>query len=963
VTFEIFPDDDDARGTFRKAVELRAQGEWREALGLLVLLLRGRLRKPKSLSVSERILVEEIAALAVVCGINTGVDQLLTGLIEENRRSGDTFAADFLTVSLANQRLDQGRLHAALECLESLRDRMGPLTDVPYEADQLPPWELRIDWPGKSHVDRALFFAHLYRTMGRWLSAHGRYGHSAVLLARGAFHAGPSASREAQQAWVPLTLDLANVRIEQGEVPAAQAIVRGVVGRIDPLADPGWHIQYLESVAQVHLLCGRYGDAVQGLAQVTAFCLERGLPRAAMNALINQAEVFVVLNDVAVAEDLLADAKDLAEKLSDPKAKLRIQVLQRLAAARGRPSAFTYDEALTVMEMQRGPSSADAPHGKSVVQIDQQLREQQVSFFGLFNDRVLEVQWSLADGDVENAGKRFEQIQPVFADCESPLIRLRLHALAAQVAYAKRNYAEADRICDRITPHFEERGLSPDVCQSLRMRVWCSGRLHSGGDQQAALTQRTDYVLSKLVASLSPADRVVYLLNKWTIEERRLVSPIQQLVIERQQLASASRATRLFRWWNWAKKLHTYLHQLDDHRRQLAARELHAPGLAATVNSLWSRLWKHPRRLATVSFLVLPDRVVVVRAGWMDLELVVRPIPRIWIREEVRAWHQLAAPGDGVNQVPAGKLDEIAKRLPQVLGLDEILDKLPRRISTLTVVPDDVLTGFPFAAMRLKNGEYLVERFAFNVRFDRSLVPIRERGPLQTALTVAVSRGPEPPLPNSLVEAADVDEWLSRHNVKPLRLADNTADRDAVMRALSRHELVHVACHGRFVPDRPGDSGLVMMPARGRIELLSLRDLAHLQLQGVKHITLSSCWLADNFVLPGRWIISLPETLLRRGVHSVLACRWPIEDGFARAFSRRFYENLETTTRVDALRQAQVSAIRNELIPECNTAHPFWWAGYVLIGEPGRLRMASQAEYRPSSHAQPLLSKDSPSPG
>ena len=59
--------------------------------------------------------------------------------------------------------------------------------------------------------------------------------------------------------------------------------------------------------------------------------------------------------------------------------------------------------------------------------------------------------------------------------------------------------------------------------------------------------------------------------------------------------------------------------------------------------------------------------------------------------------------------------------------------------------------------------------------------------------------------------------------------------RDEVLSQLPRARLVHMACHGVFQPDRPDGSGLELMPSDGREEVLSMRDLAALDLHNIAH--------------------------------------------------------------------------------------------------------------------------------
>ena len=59
--------------------------------------------------------------------------------------------------------------------------------------------------------------------------------------------------------------------------------------------------------------------------------------------------------------------------------------------------------------------------------------------------------------------------------------------------------------------------------------------------------------------------------------------------------------------------------------------------------TLWQRLSSHPWRRATASFLVLPDRTMIIRTAFLSMAFGVSPVTRIQLREWVRAWHELCA--------------------------------------------------------------------------------------------------------------------------------------------------------------------------------------------------------------------------------------------------------------------------------------------------------------------------------
>ena len=66
------------------------------------------------------------------------------------------------------------------------------------------------------------------------------------------------------------------------------------------------------------------------------------------------------------------------------------------------------------------------------------------------------------------------------------------------------------------------------------------------------------------------------------------------------------------------------------------------------------------------------------------------------------------------------------------------------------------------------------------------------------------------------------------------------------------------------------------------------------------------------------------------GGHSMLASLWSVSDDATRELMIHFYDNLvkKKLTRAQSLQQAQVALLSNP-----QTAHPFLWAAFELIGD------------------------------
>jgi hypothetical protein len=229
------------------------------------------------------------------------------------------------------------------------------------------------------------------------------------------------------------------------------------------------------------------------------------------------------------------------------------------------------------------------------------------------------------------------------------------------------------------------------------------------------------------------------------------------------------------------------------------------------------------------------------------------------------------------------------------------------------------------------------------------LAPVASSGQGE-ALAVAVSQGGVlqgegqfASLPGVRMELHQVKAWLERHRLPFCLLVDAAAQKDVVLNHLPHAAFLHIACHGTFEPNHPDRSGMVLTSSSGQMEIFSLRELSNVPLGGLRHVTLSSCWSADHFILPGRWIISLPQTLWRAGAQSVLGCLWKVDDQVAVSFMASFYAYLEAYPRDEALRRAQLDCLQGRL-PGCrymDTAAPMYWAGYTLYGDYRPLKLGA----------------------
>ncbi len=933
---------------FDKAEDRLRSGEYGAALDayrdLLAARLAEHLRAGNTLDETDGVVAERLADVAVLLGETRAADDLLGALADALTQAGNTVGASYVSLKRALVASGLGKPGPAFAVLRSLEPSVGSLEEIEFSASGLSRWERRCRWQSAGEADFAILLSQFYLVTGTLLSMLGNYANAEAALRRGLHYTRGAAPQLALLSATPLRLALAGAMLEKGELSSATV----ELGKLSPAVlqgQPGWTVRSLELLATVALLRGKMGTALEHLRHVVQLCEAAGFHGASARARMNLAHALILLNQTHAARRLLAQMEREGPG-SGRETAARAAWLLLVADARGRSLA---PRVLSGFEAWGGGVEDGDAEGPAASGVAPELPEP-ASHLALFDDLALAFYWDLGRQDFKGAEHRLTDMRDVFSSCDSELIAVRLAVLSGVLTYYCGRFADAEAVFRATLPRLGELGLKPEEWQALRFMGWCSVRRGRPESQTRFAVQKSTVLLQELADSLGPSDRVLFLLNKWTADEEHLVGEVDALIRTREAWAASP-------WWRplshgrLVARLHDLLSQIDRHKADVALE--HVRGAASGRHegspeavSIWRRLLSHPRDRATLTFLVLPDRVVAIVSGWLLLDFSVMPLTRVRLREEVRRWHELAS-GFAEGEAPEKRADErtgVVDRLTAELGLQALLDRLPDRVRALTLVPDDALHGFPFAAVRVRD-RYMIEEYALNFAFS-SLPGRRRERTVGNALLVGIGRGTDeyPPLPNIRGEMDAVQRWLEDHGVEPLRMDEDSgcpASRESLMAALQESGFFHAACHGRFAPDEPERSGLLLDPASG--EMLTLRDLATLALGGMSHATLSSCWSADSYVLPGRWIVSLPETLCRVGAASVLASLWPLEDQFGRAFQETFYRGLDGLPRDQALRRAQLAAFSGSL-PGAEgtwTADPVFWAGLQLYGDPGRLRFAA----------------------
>ncbi|MBV9494434.1 MAG: CHAT domain-containing protein [Acidobacteria bacterium] len=226
----------------------------------------------------------------------------------------------------------------------------------------------------------------------------------------------------------------------------------------------------------------------------------------------------------------------------------------------------------------------------------------------------------------------------------------------------------------------------------------------------------------------------------------------------------------------------------------------------------------------------------------------------------------------------------------------------------LIVVPDRELWRVPFAALIDAHDRYLVETTAI------TLSPSLRLGAANARYRSLFAAGH---LPDSGLELAEVGALYPRATLR-----DEATERE-VKAHLGEADVIHIAAHGIFEDAAPLESHLLLRDGK-----LTARELMEMHLTA-SLVVLSACETATGRIAPGEGLVGMTWALFLAGCPTVVATEWKIESGSARRIVVAFHRNLVQRGRApaDALREAQLALMR-----ETRYAHPFYWAGFVVIG-------------------------------
>jgi CHAT domain-containing protein len=277
--------------------------------------------------------------------------------------------------------------------------------------------------------------------------------------------------------------------------------------------------------------------------------------------------------------------------------------------------------------------------------------------------------------------------------------------------------------------------------------------------------------------------------------------------------------------------------------------------------------------------------------------------------------------------------------------------------SMLVIVPDDVLWDLPFQALQPSAGHYVIEDYA--VSYAPSLTVLRmmmarQHRQVDAAGQTLLALG-NPSLGNRTIERA---RTVSNVAFVPLPEAERQvrtlgqlygpqrsriyvgaeAREDRFKAEAGKYRIIQLATHGVLNNANPMYSNVVLSQSGEDSKedgLLEGWEIMDMDLKA-DLVILSACDTARGRIGAGEGVIGLTWAFFVGGTPTTIVSQWRVESASTTDLMLNFHQNLKSAsggaryamTKAEALRQAELKLLHTR-----NYQHPFFWAGFVVMGD------------------------------
>lgn len=326
------------------------------------------------------------------------------------------------------------------------------------------------------------------------------------------------------------------------------------------------------------------------------------------------------------------------------------------------------------------------------------------------------------------------------------------------------------------------------------------------------------------------------------------------------------------------------------------------------------------------------------------------------LKSGINDYHRLPL-GKQTNAIQTATVQNYT-RSAQLLYNKLLAGVKPKLSKNLIIVPGGVLGYVPFEALLTnapgRNGvfhsyPFLLKEHQISYCYSATLLrEMRDKKhqnpPKKSVLALApfFQDAPLALLRDSTLTLQASGEEIERvaKNWNGTPLYGQAASLDTFRQLADQYNILHFSTHGK-ADDLEGDYAYLALgstKSEEPFDKLYARDLYNLELNA-DLVVLSACETGIGKLRRGEGIISLARAFAAAGAKSLITSLWKVNDKKSKELMLNFYKHLQDGKPKDAaMQQAKLDFLAANQGGEGAYMHPFFWAGFIAIGDMGAIK-------------------------
>jgi len=165
---------------------------------------------------------------------------------------------------------------------------------------------------------------------------------------------------------------------------------------------------------------------------------------------------------------------------------------------------------------------------------------------------------------------------------------------------------------------------------------------------------------------------------------------------------------------------------------------------------------------------------------------------------------------------------------------------------------------------------------------------------------------------------------------------DKAATKASFLKDASKYNLLHLAMHGLLSGENTEFAALAFHPesdSAGQF-LLSMEEIAAMEL-AAELVVLSACETGAGRLRRGEGVMSMARAFREAGCPNILMSLWTADDKSSTLVMQDFFGRLKSGGNIaESIRAAKLNLMSTQFLQ----SHPYYWAGFVPLGNPNNAK-------------------------